>query len=74
MFPCITMKYKLIETMIERNGQKVIQGRSRAGKLLIEKTHEGYELKCPRSKEVYLVTYEEILAEYNKIPQRDNDD
>lgn len=61
------MKYKLIETTIERDGEKVIQGRSREGKLLIEKTREGYELKCPRSKEVYLITYEEMITEYKKV-------
>lgn len=61
------MKYKLIETTVERNGEKVIQGRSWEGKLLIEKTQEGYELKCPRSKEVYLIAYEEMLTEYKKF-------
>lgn len=66
------MKYKLIETTIERNGEKVIQGRSREGKLLIEKTREGYELKCPRSKEVYLITYAEMLSEHKKVRQRES--
>ena len=65
-------KNKLIETTIERNGQKVIQGRSSEGKLLIEKTQEGYELKCPRSKKVYLITYEEMLAEYKEFWKEDN--
>jgi phage FluMu protein Com len=58
------MFYKLIEKIIERDGKKVIQGRSQAGKLLLEKTERGYELKCPRSKKVYLITYEEMILEY----------
>jgi phage FluMu protein Com len=61
------MANKLIEKTIERDGQKVIQGRSKEGKLLIEKTGEGYELKCPRSKEVYVITYEEMLREYKEV-------
>jgi len=67
-----TMKNKLIQKVIERNGRKVIQGRSCEGKLLIEKTQEGYELKCPRSKKVYLITYEEMLAEYKELWKEDN--
>lgn len=66
----VAMKNKLIETVIERNGEKIIQGRSKEGKLLVEKTREGYELKCPRSKEVYLIPYEEMLADYKKFQQK----
>lgn len=57
-------KNKLEEKKIERAGKQVIQCRSQQGKLLIEKTAEGYELKCPRSKEVYLIPYEQMIVEY----------
>lgn len=60
----MNIKHKLIESTIKRNGERVIQGRSKEGKLLIEKSRDGYELKCPRSKEVYLITYEDMLADF----------
>lgn len=66
------MRNKLVQNIIERNGKKVIQGRSSEGKLLIEKTQEGYELKCPRSKEVYLITYEEMLQEYREFWKKEH--
>lgn len=61
------MRNKLIQNVIDRRGETVIQGRSKEGKLLIEKTREGYELKCPRSKVVYLITYEEMFTEYTEF-------
>ena len=51
------------EKIIIRNGVKVIEVRSDAGKLLYIKTKEGYELKCPRSKQICLVRYEDMLSD-----------
>ncbi|MBI3618344.1 MAG: hypothetical protein HY210_09090 [Candidatus Omnitrophica bacterium] len=50
------------EKQIIRNSVKVIEVRSDAGKLLYSKTKEGYELKCPRSKQICLVRYEDMLS------------
>lgn len=38
--------------------------RCECGKLLLKKTHEGYELKCSRCKEVHLLTFEDIVKKY----------
>jgi len=51
------------EKSIERNGEKVTEVRSDAGKLLYIKTPRGYELKCPRSKEICLIKYEEMVSD-----------
>jgi hypothetical protein len=51
------------EKTIARNGKKITEVRSDAGKLLYIKTSEGYELKCPRSKQICLVTYEQMLSD-----------
>jgi hypothetical protein len=51
------------EKTITRNGQKITEVRSDAGKLLYIKTREGYELKCPRSKQICLVSYEQMLED-----------
>lgn len=51
------------ETIILRNGEKVIEVRSDAGKLLYVKTKAGYELKCPRSKQICLVRYEDMMSD-----------
>lgn len=53
----------MLEKKIIRNGVKVIEVRSDAGKLLYIKTKEGYELKCPRSKQICLVRYEDMLSD-----------
>ena len=53
----------MIEKTVIKNGQKVIEVRSDAGKLLYLKTKTGYELKCPRSKQVCLVRYEDMLSD-----------
>lgn len=54
----------IIEHETIRNGQKVVQVRSNSGKLLFIKTKAGYEIKCPRSKTVYLIPYEQMVTEY----------
>jgi len=54
------------EKIITRNGEKVIEVRSDAGKLLYVKTKKGYELKCPRSKQICLVQYEQMLSDCMK--------
>ena len=51
------------EKITERDGEKVVQVRSDAGKLLFVKTKKGYELKCPRSKKVCLVRYKDMLSD-----------
>jgi len=53
----------MIEKIVERNSKKVTEVRSNAGKLLFVKTLQGYEIKCPRTKEICLVTYEEMLKD-----------
>jgi hypothetical protein len=51
------------EKIVTRNGERITEVRSDAGKLLYIKTREGYELKCPRSKQICLVSYEQMLAD-----------
>lgn len=53
----------MIEKQILRQGCKVIEVRSDGGKLLYIKTPEGYEMKCPRTKQVCLVRYEDMLSD-----------
>ena len=53
----------IIEKVIERDGQKIVQVRSAGGKLLFVKTKEGYEIKCPRTKQVCVIKYKEMLAD-----------
>jgi len=54
------------EKIIIRNGEKIIEVRSIVGKLLYVKTKDGYELKCPRSKQVCLIRYEEMLSDCSR--------
>ena len=54
------------EKIITRNGEKIIEVRSNVGKLLYIKTKVGYELKCPRSKQVCLIRYEEMLSDCSR--------
>lgn len=51
------------EKTIIRDGKQVTEVRSDAGKLLYIKTLEGYEIKCPRSKQICLIPYQEILQD-----------
>ena len=51
------------EKVIHRNDEEVIQVRSDSGKLLYIKTKEGYEMKCPRSKKICLIKYEQMLED-----------
>ena len=53
----------MLEKIIERDGKKVVEVRSDGGKLLFVKTKEGYEMKCPRTKKICLVKYEEMIAD-----------
>jgi hypothetical protein len=53
----------MIEKIVIRNGEKVTELRSQAGKLLLIKTKKGYEIKCPRTKEVCLIKYEEMFSD-----------
>ena len=53
----------MIEQIVERDGQKIIQVRSDGGKLLFVKTKEGYEIKCPRTKQICVIKYREMLAD-----------
>lgn len=51
------------EKTIVRNGEQVTEVRSHAGKLLYVKTKEGYEIKCPRSKQICLIRYEAMFRD-----------
>lgn len=51
------------EKAVIRKGEKVVEVRSDAGRLLYIKTREGYELKCPRSKQICLIRYENMLSD-----------
>ena len=51
------------EKIIQRGKEQVVEVRSDAGKLLFVKTKEGYELKCPRSKQICLVPYRSMLSD-----------
>ena len=62
------------EKIITRNGEKITEVRSDAGKLLYVKTKKGYELKCPRSKQICLVSYEEMLSDCSScLGEKDKD-
>ena len=62
----------MIEKVINRKGERVIEVRSDAGRLLLIKTKQGYELKCPRTKQICLIRYEVMLSDclrcMDKIP------
>ena len=65
----------MVEKEIFRAGRKVIEVRSDGGKLLYIKTPEGYEMKCPRTKQICLVRYEEMLSDCIKcLEHLDNGD
>ena len=51
------------EKVTDRNGEKVTEVRSDGGKLLFIKTKTGYEMKCPRTKKICLVKYEEMIKD-----------
>ena len=51
------------EKIAERDGQKVIEVRSDGGKLLFVKTKEGYEMKCPRTKTICLIKYQDMIED-----------
>lgn len=51
----------MIEKTVYRNNQKVIEVRSQGGKLLYIKTKDGYEMKCPRTKMLCVVSYNKML-------------
>ena len=53
----------MIEKVVERAGEKVVQVRSTGGKLLFVKTKEGYEIKCPRTKQICVIKYREMLED-----------
>ncbi len=53
----------MIEKIVERSGEKVVQVRSDGGKLLFVKTKAGYEIKCPRTKQVCIIKYQEMLTD-----------
>lgn len=40
-----------------------IEVRSDGGKLLFIKTSKGYEMRCPRTKNILLVSYQEMLRD-----------
>ena len=49
------------ENKVIRNGEEVVEVRSDGGKLLYIKTKAGYEMKCPRTKNICVVGYDQML-------------
>ena len=49
------------EIKVNKNGREVIEVRSDGSKLLYVKTKEGYEMKCPRTKKICIVGYDQML-------------
>lgn len=56
---------------IKRGLERVVEVRSEAGKLLFIKTKRGYELKCPRSKKLCLISYEKMLYDCIRCLDKD---
>ncbi len=63
----------MIEKVRSRNGEKVIEVRSQGGKLLLIKTKDGYEIKCPRTKTICLIKYEEMISDCLSCRSDDKD-
>ena len=53
----------MIEHKIKRQDEEVTEVRSDGGKLLYIKTNKGYEMKCPRTKQICLVKYEDMYSD-----------
>lgn len=51
----------MIEKTIIREGKRVVEVRSEGGRLLFIKTKQGYEIKCPRTKKICLISYKEMI-------------
>ena len=66
------------EKIVDRDGEKVTEVRSDGGKLLFIKTKKGYEMKCPRTKQICLVKYEEMFQDclqcldHNRVSQNED--
>lgn len=54
------------ELKVVRDGKEVIEVRSHGGKLLYIKTSEGYEMMCPRTKQICLVKYQDMYSDCYK--------
>lgn len=61
----------MVETVIEKRGEKSVQVRSRLGRVLFEKTKKGYSIQCPDSQETYLIPYERMVLEYLTMGDED---
>lgn len=64
----------MLEKIVDRNGQKVVEVRSDGRKLLYVKTKEGYEMKCPRTKKICVVGYDKMLFDCLKCMSGISDD
>jgi len=62
------------EEIIYHNGETIVEVRSDGGKLLYKKTRRGYEMKCPRTKRICLVPYEQMLVDCLKCLAEGADD
>lgn len=61
------------ERTLYRQDEQVTEVRSDGGKLLYVKTKEGYEMKCPRTKQICVVKYEQMLFDCLKcLSDHDN--
>ena len=64
----------MIENTVFRNGEKIVEVRSEGGKLLYVKTQEGYEMKCPRTKQICVIKYNQMLFDCLKCFSDNSDD
>jgi len=53
----------MIEKITHRNGKRVVEVRSDGGHLLFIKTKDGYEIKCRKTKEIYIIKYELMFVD-----------
>ena len=53
--------FVMIERTVYRDGEKIVEVRSEGGKLLYRKTRQGDEMKCPRTKKICVVGYDQML-------------
>ena len=59
----VWVSFLMKKLITKRGAEEITEVRSDGGKLLFIKTKEGYEMKCPRTKKICLVKYEEMLKD-----------
>ncbi len=53
----------MIERIIYKKGRQVVEVRSRGGKLLFIKSKDGYEIKCRKTQEICIVSYDHMFLD-----------